>query len=679
MKVLSGDIETNGLLDELTKLHCAVFYNHSTNEFREFTDINKLGEFLKEHKSFKLAIHNGICFDKPALEKLGLKVENEVIDTLGISYYLNLNSPKHGLAYHGERLGIAKPRVDDWEDQPLEVYLERCKEDVKIQAALWDEMWPRMLEIYESEKDAIRMIRYLNWKMEQQRIQENNKIKLDTHKALELLSTLEALKKEKTTELESVMPKVPVKKVRVKPKVMFKSNGDPSALNIKWHEFLDEQGVPKEEQGSIEEYEYIADYKEPNAGSHQQVKDWLFSLGWKPETFKKVKDDKDPVELEAERLAAKEEAKRKSKFSKKKVRAKWVTPYTVRHIPQILTEDKDICPSIVKLAKQVPEVKSLEGLDVINHRIGMVNGLLEAANSRGGYVQARCHAFTNTLRLKHAELVNIPSSRKAWGNEIRALLLAEEGQVLLGSDLSSLEDRLRQHYQWPLDPEYVKTQMAPDFDGHLLNAVAAGLMNSSEMSWYKSNKDNEELNKSDRDNIKRLSGIRHIGKAVSYSAQYGAGAKTIAESAGVDEELGEVLHKAYWDLNWSVKAIAEGTTVKEDSSGQKWQLNPINGFWYHLKTDKDRFSTLVQGSGSYVFDMWLYFQNQACLEKFGKELPLAAQFHDEQVVILKDSESAKKVMKKVAKDAISMLNSKLKLNRDMDIDVQFGHNYSEIH
>ena len=38
----------------------------------------------------------------------------------------------HGLDAWGKRVGIAKPKVTDWSTQPIDVYINRCTEDVKI-------------------------------------------------------------------------------------------------------------------------------------------------------------------------------------------------------------------------------------------------------------------------------------------------------------------------------------------------------------------------------------------------------------------------------------------------------------------------------------------------------------------------------------------------------------------
>lgn len=676
MKVLCADIETNGFLPELKTFHCAEFRCPISNEVWTFTNLKKLEAFLRRNKHYKLVFHNGECYDKPALNKLGIVVENEIIDTLALSYYLHPYRAKHGLASWGELIGILKPPVDDWSDQPIEVYLHRVKEDVKIQTALWHKFWPRLLGIYDgSEKDALRLIRYLNWKMTQQRFQENNQLRLDEPAARKYLAEWEGYRDIKKVELESVMPKVAVVKTKTRPALMFKMNRDPTKNNLKWFAFLTENGILEEDQKELLELEYISGYDEPNSNSHKQVKDWLYGLGWKPETFKKVKDDIDPEELKK----LKDAAKKAVKGTRRKPR--WVKPYKERYIPQILTEDKDICPSIVRLAETVPEVKALEGLGVLNHRIGFVNGFIKASAARGGIIQARMHGFTNTLRLKHAELVNIPSGRKKYGKELRSLLLADIDGLLLGSDLSSLEDRLKHHFQWPLDPDYVKTQMADDFDPHLLMAVMAALMAQIDSDWYKwaKGKGYENLSDKDKARFKVIDGIRHQGKGCNYSAQYGAGAAGIAGAAGVTLDIGELLHEAYKKLNWSIKAIADAVIVKKDASGQKWLWNPISKLWYYLKADKDKFSTLVQGSAAYIFDMWVYYANKLCLERFGRELPLAATFHDELVLKIKDTDKSKELMEKLVLDAISMLNSKHKLNRAMAADVAFGKTYYAVH
>ena len=107
-----------------------------------------------------------------------------------------------------------------------------------------------------------------------------------------------------------------------------------------------------------------------------------------------------------------------------------------------------------------------------------------------------------------------------------------------------------------------------------------------------------------------------------------------------------------------------------------FQKNPVNGFWYSLRSDKDRVSTLIQGLGSYILDVWLlnifYLAGQRSLE-----VMLLGQFHDE--VIIEIPKGLEEEYKALLKDAMEKVNKQLKLNRELACDIQFGNNYSEIH
>ena len=169
--------------------------------------------------------------------------------------------------------------------------------------------------------------------------------------------------------------------------------------------------------------------------------------------------------------------------------------------------------------------------------------------------------------------------------------------------------------------------------------------------------------------IDKVDAARKKGKATNYSATYGAGGATIARAAGVSEQEGKKLHEAYWRLNWSIPAIADGLTTKV-CRRQKWLYNPVSRLWYSLRAGKDRWSTLNQGTGVWCFDTWVKYQRE-------KKLPQAGQMHDETINLVK--EENKERAEKTLRWAIDQTNKELKLNRELDIDIQFGLNYSEIH
>lgn len=174
---------------------------------------------------------------------------------------------------------------------------------------------------------------------------------------------------------------------------------------------------------------------------------------------------------------------------------------------------------------------------------------------------------------------------------------------------------------------------------------------------------------------KRLDKVRAIGKGGNYSCQYGAGPPTIARSTGVSEAVARKVHKGYWKLNWTIEKISSMMVTKKTPQGV-WQQNPINKFWYSLRTEKDKFSTLIQGTGSYILDLWLYHLFKLG-DATGLPIILLGSFHDE--IILELEEGKEEQYKGLTNLALQKVNEQLKLNRQLGCDVQFGSCYADIH
>jgi hypothetical protein len=130
-----------------------------------------------------------------------------------------------------------------------------------------------------------------------------------------------------------------------------------------------------------------------------------------------------------------------------------------------------------------------------------------------------------------------------------------------------------------------------------------------------------------------------------------------------------VLLEAYWERNWAVKQFAKEQQVKTLNK-QMWVRNPVNGFWYSLRYEKDIFSTLNQSTGAYCFDQWV-------AHYLTKRPNIVGQFHDESINRIPVGEEEEH--ESVLRWAIEKVNEKLKLNIKLDIDVQFGIRYSNIH
>lgn len=611
------DIETDGLLDELTKIH-VLSYSYDGKEVFSIHDYDKMREFFDTHHY--IIGHDIHRFDIPAVEKvLGIKVKSRLVDTLALSWYVNFTRQRHGLEGYGEDYGIPKPVVEDWHSLTPEEYAHRCEEDVKINSRLWKELWVKLMRLYQEEEKLDKFIHYMSFKMSCAAEQQALGWRLDVAKAQEHYDTLLQLQEEKVEQLADAMPKKPVLKVTTKPKVMYKKDGSLSAHGERWTALCAENKMPI----SAEKITTVADYERANPNSSDQVKNWLHQLGWEPATYKFIRN----------KITGDE-----------------------RSIEQV-RKDGELCPSVQLLADKDPAVEVLDGLTVIQHRLGIFKSFLEC--HKDGWLKAEIAGFTNTLRFRHARpLVNLPGVERPWGKEIRGCLIAPEGQLLCGADMTSLEDTTKRHYMKPLDPEYVEEMSHDGFDPHLDLAKFAGRVTQDEIDAY---------NLGEMPQLKKL---RKSFKAVNYSATYGVGAAKLARETGMKQSEAATLLDAFWQRNWAVQRVAADCRVRT-VNGSDWLQNPVSGFWMQLRSDKDRFSTLNQSTGVYCFDKWV----ANCRIKFG--IQTIGQFHDEIIVPVSPGEEA--AFGDKLKAAIAMVNEEVNLNVPLDVDFSFGNNYAEIH
>lgn len=438
------DIETNGL--NPTKIHTFCW-----SDGKGFYDTNDREVAKKVLDGADIVIgHNIVIYDLPVLEKLwGLTFTGKVIDTLYLSYYLYPDRQLHGLEWWGKDLGVDKPIVKDWDNLTYEEYAHRAKEDVKINLRLWERQKNYLALLYETEEpEKLPIISYLMFKADCAREQERSKWKLDIPYCREALSRLEGEQQPKIDALKAVMPMVQKRQLKQPPAKPYKKDGTLSVEGAKWQKYLREQGLTKDHQAPI--YVVVKE-EEPNPNSPEQIKDWLFSLGWEPITFKFVKEE-DGSE---------------------------------RKIPQIkLPNSPDICPSVLELAEKEPAINELAGLSILKHRIGILKGFLECVDEEG-FVKARVQGLTNTLRFKHKEVVNLPGVGRPYGYEVRRCLVARDGYELCGSDMVALENKTGDHYIYELDPKYIEQKNQKDYDPHIEMCVMSGLITQEEADFYK--------------------------------------------------------------------------------------------------------------------------------------------------------------------------------------------------
>jgi len=622
------DLESDGLLDTITKIHCvcATRFRDGKEEQLVLLNYEDMRRFFEEEEV--IVGHNIIEFDIPAVKKiLGVTYRGRAIDTLGLSRYIHPERDSHALGEWGYDLHIEKPPIDDWTNLETVDYVFRCSEDVRINVALFYNLIYHLRLIYNDNRDDIdRLINYLMFKMECAREQVEMRWKLDEQACRDNLAHLEDEYQKKKQAVSALMPPDIKYKLVARPKTLYRKDESISIAGQKWLDLLELKGLPSYHMGTIQ----VEHSRKPgNPRSHQQIKAWLFSLGWVPDLYKYIR------ELDG----------------------------SMRRIPQISTPEAELTESVMELVENMPELGELNGLYSIGSRMGILQGFLRDVD-KDGYLVAGTQGFTNTLRFQHAVLVNLPTSEKLYGEYVRSCLIApSEDYVLCGSDMKGLEDNTKRHYMYFYDPEYVKEMMEDGFDPHLDIAVLAGMLTpeqAEEHKLYERTKGKEGVSHKP---------IRAKAKKVNFGGIYGAGVAKLALTGGFSMSEAKKLYVTYWKRNWSVKRVAEDSITKTIGE-QMWLFNPVSQLWYSLRAFKDRFSTLNQGTGVYCFDCWIK-------KVRAKGIRICGQFHDEIIFPVKKGEEECTKIKLL--QAIDEVNEQLKLNVKLGISIDFGNNYSEIH
>lgn len=540
----------------------------------------------------------------------------------------------------------------------------RCLEDVRINTILWERLLEKAAELYAGhEENFIRLIKLLNFIMVCAHKQEMQGLYVDVEKTNEHLHHFEGIKDEKIKNLTAAMPKVPVKSLKRKPKKLTKADGTFSALGEKWVALCKQVGVDFTYDGEIE---VITAYIDGNPNSVTQKKKWLYDLGWVPQTYKYVRN--------------------KETGETKKVE-------------QIMTEDKMLCPSVLKLAEKEPAIHELDSLTVLTHRIGILKGFLENMDENNMLVQG-LGSLAVTMRWMHKNIVNLPRYTGKGdlrdGNWIRSCLVPPKGYKIVQSDLSGIESRTSDHYTFHINPDRIVKTQKPFFDPHTEISVTSNLMSPAEEVFYifkGAVKDNPDLDihtfsdiykwsedvqmllglpeDSQKALLSKIKNARSKGKTTNYASLYLVGAKTLARNLEITEKEAQELIDSYWKIHFAVLEATKTFKTKRVGS-ELWVLNPISNFMYNVRDERQVFSVVNQSSAVYCFNMWVYF-----ISKRGYWA--VTQTHDDLALLEEDVDNKVEECRVAIHAAMDDLNKYLKLNVKLDCESQIGDNLAETH
>jgi len=407
------DIETNGLLDDLDKVHCLVLKDTSTDKVETYT--NNIQDGLKRLEQANCIIgHNIIKFDLPALKKVyDFNYKGKLRDTLVLTRLIwsdikerdfqTKDFPtkligRHSLQAWGVRLGNTKGDYTGSWEQFNDEMLSYCIQDVHVT----DSLWKKICEKNYSE-ESIELEHRLAEIIYQQ---ECNGFKFNTTKAQRLYSELAAKRESLKQELKDSFPDWEVRTPFI-PKVNNKKLGY-------------RKGIPTEKVQVIEF----------NPSSRDHVANRLINLrGWKPKQY--TNDGKPKVD---------EDVLKSLPYPESKVLVEY---YTIEKRIGQLAEGRQAWLKLVK-----------------NNRI------YGSVNTNG--------AVTGRATHSHPNVGQVPATTVPYGKECRELFTVEDDNVLVGIDVSGLELRCLAHFMSRYDNgTYIKEVL--DGDIHTANQKAAGL------------------------------------------------------------------------------------------------------------------------------------------------------------------------------------------------------------
>ena len=165
--MLVFDLETDGLYDDVTRVHCLVIYDSETDQTMVFNDEGSEEPISRGVQLLETADvicgHNVISYDIPVLQKVYPWFEPTalVVDTLLLSrlYHNNILDTdkkhkwdqmppqlygRHSLESYGYRLGEYKGsfgKDTDWQEWSQEMQ-DYCIQDVKVTTKLCDHFHP---------------------------------------------------------------------------------------------------------------------------------------------------------------------------------------------------------------------------------------------------------------------------------------------------------------------------------------------------------------------------------------------------------------------------------------------------------------------------------------------------------------------------------------------------------
>ena len=445
------DIECDAL--DATRVWCLIAYNLETEKLYKYTCHNDKYPSIEDGVALLsnaevLIGHNIIGYDNVQLDKLYGSKLNEIkcYDTWVMSQVLRYRrTHRHALEGWGENLGYAKIHFDK-EKFPLgddpEIFAEMfeyCTRDVLLNVKVYYTLMEEFKQLF-ARRPAIRR----GMEIEHDVAKFNAYVKTrGWHFDMEKAKDNRARMQKRMEEIEAIVHpqlgqhKVFIDKAPKQPK--YKKNGEYTAITARqlsefYGKTVDVKDTHIHAAGVDFQRFKMVDTK---LSQMDLIKEWLLAeKGWKP-------DD----------------------YTVKKINGKWV-----KQSPKFTETSMS---KLGELGGMISEYYT------IRNRASVIDGWFDQVK------EGRLHGDmwtigTPTFRVRHKTIVNLPGVDTEWGKELRELLAADEGMVVVGADSSGNQLRALAHYVGDdaFTHSVCEGNSADGTDAHTRNAEILGVSRS---------------------------------------------------------------------------------------------------------------------------------------------------------------------------------------------------------
>ncbi len=652
------DIEANGLLDTVDQMWIVVTYDLDTKETRHFTyhdHFHGLSDHLDQAE--ELIGHNIINCDLPFLELLHGYIPKKSVtltDTFILSMLLNpdrKSSPgypgsrgPHSLDSWGYTVAVKKPEHEDWSTYSEDMR-RRCESDVHINKLVLDALLSEWgdhdwTEAFRIETRVAQIISK----------QERRGCPFDVPKAIKYVHQLTVLMHTVEDRIYADMPLVPLPESKIKYTCTkpFKKDGSYSQVFINgagWKLIADPSWFPTA-------HEPIVTHGIMQLNNPKQVATYLLDRGWVPDewNFKRVTkvNSIDPE-----------------------------SPYYGQQPGKLARDDRG---KVIRTSPKLTESSFTETLGdtpgliikyrIASHRRSQIKGWIQNTRADGTLSQGAFTCGTNTRRMRHTRLVNVPGAESydgdrglIWdwddqetffGTQMRSLFYAKDGWDFVGYDASALEVRMEGHYTFPFDQgEYATEILLGDI--HKKNAIALGISKALTP---------EDVTKDER----------RRAKPGKYAVTYGCSPVKFAQTLGFPDEEGQRLYDIYWIANWALAAFRDDSEVEWTVNGG-WVLS-IDGGKINIRSKHSIVNAKFQSAGSIACKLAMIILDD-WIELLGLRAFKVIDMHDEGQFICHPEDTPK--LMELMEACVVQSGKDLNFRVPLAAEAIKGRNWAETH